>query len=125
MPAWRQGMAVGEWKQLSGTALSNAPMTVSTFPTLGNTGPTSKVDTWVGFAIDTRDSSVYSVANGGHHDYAGNEVNRIQLLDSAPKWTEPRASTPSTQTTESTAYYADGRHTSRHTPPLIPSRMDN
>ena len=81
----------------------------------GNTGPESKVIAWNGFAIDTRDSSIYSVANGGHHDYAGNEVNRIRLLDSAPRWTEPRASTPSSQATENTTHYADGRPTSRHT----------
>jgi len=112
MPAWRQGQAVGEWRQLSNSALSAAPRAVIVG---GNTGPQSKVIAWNSFVIDTRNSSIYSVANGGHHDYAGNEVNRIGLLDSAPKWTEPRASTPSSQTTENTAYYADGRPTARHT----------
>ena len=112
MPAWRQGQAVGEWRQLSNSALSAAPRAVVVG---GNTGPESKVIAWTSFVIDARNSSVYSVANGGHHDYAGNEVNRIGLLDSAPKWTEPRPSTPSSQTTDSAAYYADGRPTSRHT----------
>ena len=112
MPAWRQGQSVGEWRQISGSALSAAPRAVVVD---GNTGPQSKVVAWTSFAIDTRNSSVYSVTNGEHHDYAGNEVNRIQLLDSAPKWTEPRASTQSSQTTDSAEYYADGRPTSRHT----------
>ena len=112
MPAWRQGQTVGEWRQISNSALSAAPRAVNAD---GNTGPESKVIAWTGFAIDTRDSSIYSVANGGHHDYAGNEVNRIRLLDGAPRWTEPRASTPSSQATESTSHYADGRPTSRHT----------
>lgn len=115
MPAWRQGMAVGEWRQVSGTALSAAPMAVKTYPSLGNTGAESKVIAWTGFAIDTRDSSVYSPANGGHHDYAGNEVNRIRLTDNAPAWSEPRASTPVAQVVDSATHYADGRPTARHT----------
>jgi hypothetical protein len=55
------------------------------------------------------------VANGGHHDYAGNEVNRIRLTDNAPTWTEPRPATPTSQILDSTSHYADGRPTSRHT----------
>jgi hypothetical protein len=114
MPAWRQGIAVGEWRQVSGTALSSAPISVKTYPSLGNTGPDSKVVAWTGFAVDTRDSSIYSAANGGHADYAGNEVNRIRLSDSAPAWTEVRAATPASQVVASTTHYADGRPTSRH-----------
>ena len=77
----------------SGTS-STAPMAVQTYPALGNTGPQSKAIAWTGFSIDTRDSTVYSAANGGHTDYAGNEVNRIRLSDNAPAWTEPHAATP-------------------------------
>jgi hypothetical protein len=114
MPAWRQGVAVGEWRQITGTALSSAPMAVQTYPSLGGTGPQSKVVAWTGFAIDTRDSSIYSAANGGHNDYAGNEVNVIRLSDAAPKWTEPRAATPVSQIVADSTHYADGRPTSRH-----------
>lgn len=112
MPTWRQGQAVGEWRQIPGTALASAPMAVVTG---GNTGPQSKVIAWNGFSIDTRDSSIYAAATGGHHDYAGNEVNRIRLSDSAPKWTEPRAATPLSKVLDSVTHYADGRPTSRHT----------
>lgn len=115
MPAWRQGVAVGEWRQIANTALSSAPMAVKTYPTLGATGPESKAIAWTGFSIDTRDGSVYSAANGGHNDYAGNEVNRIRLLDNAPAWTEPRPSTSAAQVVASTSHYSDGRPTSRHT----------
>lgn len=112
MPTWRQGQAVGEWRQIGGTALESVPITVSVS---GYTGPSSKVDAWSGFSIDTRTSSVYAVANGGHHDYAGNEVDRIDLLANAPAWTEIRSSTPMTQVVEDQPYYNDGRPTSRHT----------
>jgi len=89
-------------------------MAVKTYPTLGATGPNSKVIAWTGFAVDTRDSSIYSAANGGHMDYAGNEVNRIRLIDNAPAWTEPLASTPVAQVVADATHYADGRPTSRH-----------
>ena len=89
-------------------------MAVQTYPALGGTGPQAKVVAWSGFSIDTRDSSVYSAANGGHNDYAGNEVNRIRLSDNAPAWTETRPSTPVSQITTDTGFYADGRPTSRH-----------
>ena len=114
MPGWRQGQAVGEWRQIPGSVLSSAPMLVKTYPSLGNSGPDSKVSAWTGFAIDTRDSSVYSAANGGHADYAGNEVNRIKLSDDSPQWSEPHAATSASQVLDS-AYYADGRPASRHT----------
>lgn len=114
MPAWRQGIAVGEWRQIPGTALASAPIAVKTFPGLSVVGPESKITAWNGFAVDTRDSSIYSTANGGHMDYAGNEVNRIRLSDNAPTWSEPRASTPIAQIVMNTTHYADGRPTSRH-----------
>lgn len=114
LPAWRQGMAVGEWRQVPGSALASAPISVKTFPTLATTGPESKVIAWCGFALDTRDSTLYSAANGGHNDYAGNEVNSIRLSDDAPAWVERRASTPVSQVRANSSHYADGRPTSRH-----------
>ncbi len=107
-------MAVGEWRQIPGSALSSAPIAVKTYPSLGATGPASKVIAWCGLAIDTRDSSIYSAAGGGHGDYAGNEVNRIRLSDNAPAWVERRAATPASQVRTSASHYSDGRPTSRH-----------
>ncbi len=115
MPTWRQGQAVGEWRQISGTALSSAPINVKTYPTLGATGPASKTVAWTGYAIDGRDGSVYSAANGGHGDYAGNEVNRVRLMDNVPAWVEVKSSTASSQVVACRSHYADGRPTSRHT----------
>lgn len=111
MPAWRQGMTVGQWKQIPGSTLANVPITniVS-----GNYGPAAKVGAWQGFALDTRDSSVYSVAGGGHHDYAGNEVDKIKLSDDAPLWREVRVGTPMKDIIEGVEYYNDKKPTSRH-----------
>lgn len=65
--------------------------------------------------VDTRTSKVYSVANGGHNNYAGNEVDELDLERDQPVWTQRLAPTPSAQITNCQSYYADGRPTSRHT----------
>lgn len=109
LPAWYLGMAVGQWQPIPGSALSSAPIAVHTYPGVGGSGPQAKTDAWSGFALDTRDAALYSPANGGHNDYAGNEVDRIRLLDDAPAWTEPRTSTPLAQITAGGSHYADGR----------------
>ncbi|MGE0761835.1 MAG: hypothetical protein AB7N80_01025 [Bdellovibrionales bacterium] len=114
MPTWRKGQVINEWRQIQGSALALVPIAVKTYPGLGATGPESKVTAWNSFVIDTRNSFVYSPANGGHNDYAGNEVDRIQLEDGAPSWTEIRASTPLAQIVAG-SHYLDGRPSSRHT----------
>ncbi len=114
MPTWRKGLAVGAWHQIPSTAMSSAPIAVKTYPSLGGTGPNAKVVAWCGYSIDTRDSSIYSAANGGHGDYAGNEVDRLRLSDNVPAWSEPRASSAVADVVTSASYYSDGRPTSRH-----------
>jgi hypothetical protein len=79
----------------------------------GNTGPQSKVIAWTSFVVDTRTSKVYSVANGGHEDYSGNEVDELDLAREDPRWTERLAPTPNAQIVDG-SYYNDGRPTSRH-----------
>jgi hypothetical protein len=92
--------------------MSRAPIAVAA---PGNTGPESKVIAWTGLAIDPRDSTVYSAANGGHWDYGGNEVDSIRLSDNAPAWVERRASSAASQIRTDATHYGDGRPTSRHT----------
>ena len=110
LPAWVSALAIGEWYPIPNTALSS----IAPSPTPpGNTGPSSKVGAWTSFVVDTRNSMVYSVANGGHNDYAGNEVDRLELENDPPRWVARLA--PSTQISANQPYYADGRPNSRHT----------
>jgi len=51
-------------------------------------GHVSRLNAWCGVSIDTRVSTVWSVANGGHGDYYGNEVLKIDLMADAPAWVE-------------------------------------
>jgi len=103
---------VGEWFQIPNTAISNADP--SPVPA-GNTGPESKVVAWTSFVVDTRTSKVYSVAGGGHNDYAGNEVDELTLeVDTPGPWAQRLAPTPAGQLTNCQSYYGDGRPAARH-----------
>jgi hypothetical protein len=55
------------------------------------------------------------VANGGHSDYAGNEVDVLDLERDQPVWSQILPPTPDAQITNCQSYYADGRPTARHT----------
>ncbi len=72
--------------------------------------------------VDTRTSKLYCVANGGHGDYAGNEVDVLALNVASPAWAELLAPSSSAQYTAppsdpygNVQYYLDGRPCARHT----------
>ena len=68
---------------------------------------------WTSLVVDTRTSKLYSVANGGHSDYSGNEVDELNLEVEQPAWVQKLAPTPSSQVQQG-PYYGDGRPASRH-----------
>lgn len=103
-----ESLSPGEWLELPGTALSS--IDPSPLPP-GATGPASKVIAWTSFAADSRTSSIYSIAGGGHTDYAGNEADCLSLDTTSWGWRRLRA--PSLPVRDS-AYYEDGRPSSRH-----------
>ncbi len=108
LPSWVPASA-GTWVQIPNTALSSVPP--SPVPA-GNTGPSSKIVAWTSFAVDRRTSKIYSVANGGHNDYSGNEVDVWTLETNTPGVAQVRA--PSASVTANVSYYGDGKPTSRH-----------
>lgn len=77
-------------------------------------GPSSKMDAWCGLALDTRSNTLWSLANGGHSNYRGNEVMKFELGADAPHWVEMLASTASPAPLE-LPRYSDGRPASCHT----------
>jgi chitodextrinase len=111
LPGWVSALAVGAWFQIPNTAMDS----VEPVPQpSGNTGPQSKVVAWTSFVVDTRTSKVYSLANGGHNDYAGNEVDVLDLETATPSWSQLLAPTQPAQLTNCQSYYSDGRPVSRH-----------
>jgi hypothetical protein len=114
LPAWVTALAIGQWGQIPNTALSSvdpSPMPAGNF---SPTNAAAKVGAWTSFVVDTRTSKVYSVANGGHNDYSGNEVDELNLELDQPAWTQRLAPTPSGSLSNCQSYYADNRPASRH-----------
>jgi hypothetical protein len=77
-------------------------------------GPETKADAWNSLVVDPVTSRVYNVAAGGHNDYAGNEVEYLDLNKASPNWVLALAPTPSSQLANCGSYYGDGRPASRH-----------
>jgi chitodextrinase len=111
LPAWASGLAIGQWTQIPNTALSSVDP--SPVPP-GNSGPASKIIAWTSLVVDIRNSKLYSIAGGGHADYAGNEVDMLDLEVDQPSWTQVLAPTPTGQLTNCASYYSDTRPAARH-----------
>lgn len=125
-PAWKLGQAAGQWREIPGSSINALAPTHVARTLSGGTavvGASSRLDAWCGLSIDTRSSKVWAAANGGHGDYYGNEVVRIDLLADAPAWVEWFAGSsgnvvdnvtgPSSDHPE-LARYRDGLPTSAH-----------
>lgn len=67
---------------------------------------------WCSLVVDPRTSKIYSVANGGHTDYDGNQSFCFDVEREAPVWSQLRASTTVGDTC--VAYNAALDPTSRH-----------
>lgn len=111
VPAWLQGKDAFQWLPLPSTKLASVQ---SGFTSPG--GSKMYVCSYSGGALKASGSELF-VAGGGHADYAGNEVYSLRLADDTPAWVRrnsPTATVGSTSVAGS-AYYSDGRPTSRHT----------
>lgn len=94
LPTWRSGQAVGEWREIASTLSTRAALvptniakkTDGSSAIAGGTG--ARTDAWCGLSIDTRSSTVWAAANGGHGDYSGNEVICLNLSADIPEWVE-------------------------------------
>lgn len=110
LPAWRKSIPKGSWKQLS-----TADLAVVTPAVQPGGYYAARIDAWNGFAADTINNQLYIGGAGGHHDYAGNEVYRLDLNAAAPQWVLQDEPSPPSAYRADQAYYADGRPTSSHT----------
>ena len=113
-PSWRTGQVVNEWREITGSAMSNTPPTIN--PGRASGSVSAKMDAWCGLAIDTRSNVVWSLANGGHDDYHGNEVMKIDLGANSPVWIEMLPSNTAAEFTipNNAGYYSNGRPASTH-----------
>lgn len=117
LPFWARGAPLQEWIEIPNTALSSVPPTWSgpgTRPP-GITGPSSKIGSWNGASLQ-RVGSVYRVGpGGGHADYYGNEINKLDLSVDSPQWVEEKPCSAYADILDSAVVYLDGARSSCHT----------
>jgi hypothetical protein len=113
VPSWRQNLAVNQWVRITGSAMANFPPSVNPGGEFSNVK--NKLDAWNCLSIDTRTSTIWSVANGGRTDYYGNEVMKMDLTDN-PVWVEmlPANSLAEFTIPNNSGYYSNGRRCSDH-----------
>lgn len=112
LPDWVATLPIWQWHAIPNTALSSVAPAVRP---LGITGPRSKIDAWCGACLKRRGSVYMLGAAGGHGDYAGNEVDALQLNVTTPRWTQLRGPTPNTGIINATQFYLDHRPAATHT----------
>jgi hypothetical protein len=110
LPAWRQDMAIGQWKQLATADIGQVKP--ATAPGGSYSG---RINAWNGFATDTVNSVVYLGGVGGHGDYAGNEVYTIDINAASPQWVIRQQPSPASAYIVDSPYYADGQPSPTHT----------
>jgi hypothetical protein len=130
-PQWLQGKATLTWHSLA-TTIASAQTAYSTpvVPGVGSNKP--EIVTYSGGAFRAATGELFHVG-GGHNNYAGNEVLKIDLSAASPTWAvvgptiggikQPTGGglgsgfgkAPLTSADENADYYYDGRPGSRHT----------
>ena len=112
LPDWVAALPLWQWYEIPNTALSSVDPAVRA---LGTTGPSSKIDAWCGACLKRRGSVYMLGAAGGHGDYAGNEVDALELNVPSPRWTQLRGPSANTDIINGTQFYLDQRPSSTHT----------
>lgn len=111
-PAWRVGLAPFEYCEVPNTALSSvAP---STTPP-GIAGPSAKINGWCGAATIRESSGYMNGPDGGHADYAGNEMSVCYLNRDTPAWEVLRGPTANADYYDNCVVNKDLSRSSPHT----------
>lgn len=113
VPAWVSALSVGQWTSIANTRWDSVQFT----PVPPGNGPQMKCDAWNSLVVDPATSRVYNVAAGGHNDYAGNEVEYLDLNKATPNWVRALDPSPTSEYANpgnGASYYDDDRPCSRH-----------
>lgn len=102
LPSWVEKLVPGQWYEIPNTAPNSV---MASRQILG---------AWNSFSLDPSNSKIWSVACGGHSDWAGNQVDMFNSESETPSWTEVRASDHNGVET-CVSYYASGSPCARHT----------
>lgn len=87
-PLWQRGQAVNEWREISGTSVSFTPTNTARLTTGATSSGATHLDAFCGMGVDLFRGAAWQIANGGHGDYYGNEIVKLDLLADEPAWVE-------------------------------------
>ena len=110
-PAWFNSMSDKTWA----TPVSNTLDSVKPSANYGN--HTAVCNAWTGGCVDQDRGELILAANGGHGDYAGNEVYACSLRSASPAWsriTNVTTANGGDDSMRSAMNYSDGLPRARH-----------
>lgn len=114
LPSWLNGVPLNRWVEIPNTVLAGSPGAPGETPNVYAESNFAVVAfSGAGFREDT--SELWIACSGGHSDSSDNAVRSIALNANNPAWQLRSAATPRPSRTPDSAYYADGKPTSRHT----------
>lgn len=111
-PSWFQSMPERTWM----TPVTNTLSDVTPSPAPAGS-PSGILTAWTGGCVDQNRGELILAANGGHTDYAGNEVYACQLKRENPSWirlSNPSSDVDSNDVGNSSAMYPDGKPRAVH-----------
>ena len=130
IPGWARNLVVMEWREIANTHIGDLAATNEALTTSGGHAVGAgisfgaRMDAWCGLSVDNRRGHIYSAANGGHGDYYGNEICRIDMMADVPAWSEVLAGSSGNviltvddiadAADRAYAHYTDGKPASRH-----------
>ncbi len=113
-PQWQRGQAIGEWREIPNTSMYNdypGPAHTARTTAGGTSAGSPWMDAYTGMGTDRLRGQILQVANGGHGDYYGNEIVKINLLEDRPAWREwfwgSEGNVVATPAVDGDAYYND------------------
>ena len=113
MPTWFDDLAPMTWGEVPGTRVFGDYIPNNTYPPAWYSYKNT-VNAWNGMCLKTAGSLLIAPAQGGHGDYAGNQVIYLPLNSETPQWTERDPGSNPADVLRDVPYYADGRGTSVH-----------
>lgn len=115
LPPWAAILPPWQWYQIPNTSLQAFDSANLPGRPPGVTGPSSKIVAWCGATLKRHGSLYLLGAAGGHADYAGNEVNALDLSAVNPQWAMLRAPSSTADIIDSAPVYLDNRRAATHT----------
>ena len=90
VPAWFTALNNKQWAAPVTNTIQSVLDPLANTTNRGDAGPAAIVTAWTGAVADQNLKTIALLGNGGHRDYAGNEVYSVALNVASPAWVRRR-----------------------------------